>query len=93
MKTVCIQIGNSDRKLTRVEWTNFIKEVLNLVRSESTNIWFSGYSLPTDPWENACYIFSLHEKDIPQFKNKLELIRKDFNQDSVAWLEGETYFV
>lgn len=42
MKTVTIQIGNSDNRLTQVEWSEYVEKVNNLVRDCAYAVHFNG---------------------------------------------------
>lgn len=93
MKTVTLQIGNSDDKLTQKEWSEFVIKVGALVRCYTTEVHFFACSEGARPWQNACWIFGLHNRDIFVLTERLRSIRAEFKQDSVAWTEGETEFV
>ena len=95
MKTITLQIGNSDDKLTQYEWSLFhglVNERLN--KDPAITIHFSGCSDASKPWQNACWIFVCHEScDIADLKGDLVHYRDKYRQDSIAWTEGDTAFV
>lgn len=91
MKTVTICIGNSDDKLTQVEWSNFCKAIRIVLHFYTVH--FSGVSNGSAAWQNACWVFELPEDKEKELKSKITEIRKHFRQDSVAWTEGNTEFI
>lgn len=97
MKTVTLQIGNSDDKLTQKEWAGFIGQVAELVAdcaAESNGqIYFAGHSVATMPWQNAAWVFDLSAKQEWRFKSCIKSLRSAFVQDSVAFTVGKTRFI
>lgn len=93
MKTVTIQIGNSDDKLTQRKWSNYCRDVeANLIRW-SARIHFNGCSLGSQPWQNACWVFEIADKHVEGIRVGMAEIRADYGQESIAWTEGETAFI
>jgi hypothetical protein len=91
--TVCVQIGNSDDKLTQKEWSEFCLECLALIQKCKTHkIHFYGFSPGGSPWQNACWVFVTGRDDVYPFKQELAKIREKYRQDSVAVLVGTTEF-
>lgn len=95
MKTVIIQIGNSDDKLTQQRWAAFHKEINGLTADFSKEMHFAGASEGTEPWQNACWIFQPLEQEgwKGYLRSRLEEIRKRYGQDSVALTFGESELV
>lgn len=93
MKTICIQIGNSDDKLTQVEWSEFAESTHRLIDGYSDEIHFSGASWNCAPWQNACWVAVINLKNLTPLKNQLKMLRKKYKQDSVAFIEGDTDFI
>ena len=100
--TVTIQIGNSDDKLTQVEWSEFVNyfnECINKFISliDNRHIHFFGMPPGDAPWQNACWVLELHNLDkganVEIIKQELRAIAKTYNQNCFAWTEGETEFV
>lgn len=95
MKTITVQIGNSDDKLTQAEWSEFVNKVDRAIALANGRIHFMGGSYNDAPWQNFCWVFNLRDdnrEDGTLFRH-LKLIRKAFKQDSLAWTEGDTLFV
>jgi len=93
MKTVTIQIGNTDDKLSQVEWSTFIQVVNSHIHVYASRIHFNGYSDPAEPWQNACWVIEIGDSSIIRLKTDLANSRGKFRQDSIAWTEGETKFI
>ena len=93
MKTVTIQIGNSDDKLTQAQWRLFVLDVQAKVLQNSQAIHFFGAPSNWERWQNAAWIVVCEDDKLQALKNAIADIRKCFNQDSVAWTEGDTQFV
>lgn len=90
---ICIQIGNTDNKLTQQEWSEFIYDVEVTIKHWSSQIYFSGFSRPDVSWQNACWIFSCTELDAIGVQEQLVDIREIYKQDSIAWSELTTEFI
>lgn len=92
MKTVTIQIGNTDNKLTQQEWADFVKEVRQAVAGHAT-VHFMGFSPSDAPWQNAAWVCVVPPIHDDVLKTTLARIAKAFRQDSIAWTEGATEFI
>jgi hypothetical protein len=88
---VYISIGNSDDKLTQGEWAAFVSDLerrlLGLVAHGS---WFS---LPSAPWQNACWMVEVPPERADYIKATLRRLAGVYNQDSIAWAEADTEFL
>lgn len=93
MKTIVIQIGNTDNKLTQKQWADFCNEVYESISLLATEIHFSAPSVGWADWQNAALIFTIRDSFIGSLKAHLAYIRKSYLQDSVAWTEGTTEFI
>ena len=93
MKTRTIQIGNSDDKLTQMQWAKFYAAVDMFVNARSEQVHFSGLSRGDAPWQNAAWVFTIHENTTKYLQGDLSRACAEFRQDSIAWLEGETEFI
>ena len=93
MKTITLQIGNSDDKLTQCEWSLFVGTVENDIRKRRANWHFSGLSRGDASWQNACWVLEMEPEEIELLKVDLTATRQAYNQDSVAITEGQTAFV
>lgn len=91
MKTVTLQIGNSDDKLSQKEWNHFVKEVQCLIEKHTREQHFFGGSPNWYPWQNVAWVFVCD--NLQPLKDALESTRKIFKQESVAWTVGETEFI
>lgn len=89
MTTATIGIGNSDDKLSQIAWSNYIEAVAMMINISSYKVYFAGFSNPTKPWQNACWVIDIGD-DVLYLKRQLIMIAKRFNQDSIALTVGET---
>ena len=93
MKTAVVQIGNSDNKLTQADWAAFVQEISNCVGKWAFQLHFFSCSFGSDPWQNAAWIFEISEDKAEKIKEDLRVKAFRFNQESIAWLEGEAEFI
>ena len=93
MKTIIIQIGNSDDKLTQIQWHDFVKEVDNWINIWVEEIHFFGCPAAHSPWQNAAWIAEIKETSIRLLLEQLIVVRKHYRQNSIAVTVGETSFV
>lgn len=99
-KTIALQIGNSDNKLAQKEWAAFVNAIhsaivlyTNDLKNFDSPIHFSAPSVGWADWQNAAWVFSCKEFNIPELKERISEIREIYKQDTVAWLEGKTEFI
>lgn len=97
-----ISIGNSDDKLTQMNWGKYYRKVdliIQWVRNIGGTIHGRWASQPTDYWQNACWCIEFPDTatmtaDIQALMHQLTKVAGDFGQDSIAWaVVDETYFL
>ena len=93
MKTVIIQIGNSDDKLTQAQWALFVRYTDNAIRQRCNRVYFFSTSPNTDAWQNAAWIIDIYDNASYALRVALKELRELYSQDSVAWTEGKTSFI
>ena len=94
IKTVTVQIGNSDDRLSQERWSEFIDSVAGEInRWAGGQVHFTGYSNPTATWQNAAWVFNVPSDKASWLKYYLTKACREFSQDSIAWTEGETIFI
>lgn len=102
MKTLVIQIGNSDDKLTQMEWSEFVDSIGTIIQGSRSDVHFQGYSPEGVSWQNACWVIAVHDdfsnglghKDhMDRLLQSLSNCGKKFKQDSIAILIGDTKFI
>lgn len=93
MKTITLQIGNSDDKLSQRDWSYFVNEIdhyLNVTMSRYITIHFSGSSHSYAPWQNFCWVFQKLNDEIEQYvldniKSQIVIFAKEkYRQHSIA---------
>lgn len=95
--TVHIAIDDSDDRLTQEEWSSYWHEVDLLIRTVAPHIRGTRTSVPTSPYQNACWGFEVFE-DRPywgrqRIQEVLREIAGRYRQESVAWNESDTVFL
>lgn len=87
-----ISIGNSDDKLSQMQWGKFYRKVdlvLQDVRRVGGQVHGRWTSEGSDYWQNACWCIEL--PDNPQYidglKDDLAILAETFGQDAIAWAE------
>jgi len=97
MKTITVQIGNTDNKLSQRQWASFCNAVHRSIVYHTHDIvdaiHFSAPSVGWADWQNAAWVFSCADTEIDSLKSSLNAARLDYKQDSIAWTEGRTSFI
>lgn len=89
MSTACVMIGNSDDKLPQADWADFTMSVIAQVQGFETRIYGVWFSLSNSEYQNMCISFEV-PTNADMLKTRLKDLAAKFEQDSIAWLEGET---
>jgi hypothetical protein len=90
--TIAIQIGNSDDKLSQEQWSSFVGRI-NLVLQVYTKVHFFGGSNNWAVWQNIAWVVVCPMDFVTVLKQSISAIGREYNQDSVAWLQGSTEFI
>jgi hypothetical protein len=85
MITVYISIGNSDDKLTQVQWAAFVDAVRAQARHHSWEVHGEWYSAPDAEYQNACFCVVLGDGKAEALQGCLTQVRERYGQDSIAW--------
>jgi hypothetical protein len=93
VKTIVVQIGNSDNKLSQTEWAEFVRRVDGIIRQQANAVHFFGGTENWAVWQRVCWVFDCKGEQLPDLRRKLTATRKEFRQDAAAFTEGETEFV
>jgi hypothetical protein len=93
VKTVTIQIGNSDDKLQQKQWSDFVYETKFAVECFCEKIHFTGGAESWAPWQNFAVICVVEDDSITLLQRRLAQIRAEYKQDSLAFTVGETVMV
>jgi hypothetical protein len=93
LRTITIQIGNTDNKLSQNDWSHYVEATKQAIEKIVNEVHFFGGSPNWYPWQNVAWVVVLQEEMIPEIKQQLAFVRHSYKQDSVAWTEGETIFV
>jgi hypothetical protein len=85
-KIITLQIGNSDDTLTQSSWSKFVEEIRQVVVFYASTIHLR---------QNYCWVFEVKCDQMNEgyCKDRLRSIREIYEQESVAWTEGNTLFI
>jgi hypothetical protein len=90
---VYVSIGNSDDKLTQIEWSAYVVEMTVRVAAIG-RIHGSWASNPVSAFQNACWCIEFdNAADIAEAREVATEIRQKYRQDSIAWAVAETEFI
>jgi hypothetical protein len=93
VKTVTVQIDNSDNKLKQEEWALFIEQVNFAVNRLTAKVHFFGGSQFAARCQNVAWVAEIELGAIHELTAELKAIRTHFRQDSVAMTIGEASLV
>jgi hypothetical protein len=93
VKTITVQIGNSDDKLTQSEWSDYVDNTKRYIQSFCEKMHFFGGSATYKSYQNVAFVFEIRDRYIEELEQKLKEIRESFKQDSIAWSESVTKFI
>lgn len=88
-----ILIGNSDDKLSQSGWSSFAQRTRDIVRTYATKIHFQGFSNSDTPYQNAAWVIEIDDRNAGNLLEALRTLRKQYNQDSIAFIQGKTEFI
>ena len=93
VKTIVVQIGNSDNKLPQAEWAEFVRRVDRTIREHARTIHFFGGTENWAAWQRVCWVFDCEERRMSDLRSCLTAAREEFRQDAAAFTAGETEFI
>jgi hypothetical protein len=93
VKTIVVQIGNSDNKLPQAEWAEFVRGVDKFIRELATTVHFFGGTENWAAWQRVCWVFECEDSRLEPLKSRVTETREKFCQDAAAFTEGETEFI
>ncbi len=93
MKTVSLQIGNGDDKLSQAQWHDFVVKMKQLIERHCERLHFFGAPENWSGQQNVALIFDVEDAAVNELKAQASELRKQFRQESAAWTEGETVFI
>lgn len=84
MKTVYICIGNTDKKLSYVEYEDFIDDV-RVVVEYFANIHGFWKTQVGDHYQNACWCVEINTENDKDLKDDLRILAERYRQDSIKY--------
>lgn len=91
--TIHVAIGNSDDRLSQAEWAEFYRQVDLFVRAAATTVHGAWASLPTAPFQNACWAITADPEPARDLQGALRRCAARYRQDSIAWTEAVPQFL
>lgn len=89
--TIYVSIGNSDDKLTQLQWSCFVNAVDSTIRAYSNTVHGYWLSAPDSQWQNACWCFELGDaRSAFALRRYLRLHAHHYSQESIAWAVAKT---
>jgi hypothetical protein len=85
--TVYVSVGNSDDKLSQADWSAFVQQTRIALSGHARETHGEWYSLPDQPYQNACFCVVLADDHAPLVREDLTRLRVAWGQQSVAWAE------
>lgn len=86
MNNTAILIGNSDDKLSQVEWSLFVDEVRIVLNRANKFFYFTGGSNPESSFQNYCFVVSGSISS--ELWEELDIIRLKYKQEAIAIISG-----
>lgn len=93
---VYVAIGNSDNKLTQLEWSHFCEHVDSYIRKNTKWVKVHGewYSATNSQYQNACWSMAIYDKDTAEWlKQKLRETAHRYKQESILWAVADNNFL
>ena len=84
-----ISIGNSDNKLTQVEWSLFVQDVEAAIKRSQAGVHFFGGAANWMPWQNVAWILDVEGVDVGALAREITCIREQYKQYSAWVMIGE----
>lgn len=93
MYNVVVSIGNSDDKLTQIDWSRFCNDMSLVVTKHSRQIHFYGHSDGGAIWQNALWLSEMDDTEFDEFKMELRKLKVKYRQNSIYMQVGNPIFV
>ena len=93
MKTVSLQIGNGDNRLSQREWHDFVVAAKELVADYCAELHFFGAPENWHRQQNVAFIFDVSDERLGELKARVTVLWKKYRQEAAAWTVGQTEFV
>ena len=92
--TITICIGNTDDKLPQARWSAYCAAISDILWENQADIQFYGHSLANATWQNATWVvITESEEQFNNIQTRLMTARQAYDQDSIAFVAGQTEFI
>ena len=89
---VTISIGNTDNKLSQEEWSRYVEEVDEILRTNG-KIHFFGGAPNWMPWQNTAWIADILPENSTTVASRLNATRVLYKQRSLFFMVGTPDFI
>ena len=99
---VYISIGNSDDKLGQLGWHQLADEtdraISRVARYEGVRVHGRWYSLPNEPWQNACWCVQFADDPAMSavagsLREALGGLARTYRQDAIVWAVADVEYI
>lgn len=88
-----VSIGNTDNKLTQVQWSLFVDAIRRLFQDveHQVQVVFEGFAHPDSQFQNACWglLLPADRAPVETLRWRLARVAGLYRQDSIAWAEAQ----
>lgn len=88
-----ISIGNTDNKLTQMEWSNFVVDMEICIEKYNAQKHFFGGASNWEQWQNVAWIVECEQKAINEFLASISDVRKKWKQESAFVIVATGMFI
>lgn len=92
MKYITVSIGNTDNRLSQVEWHEFVTEMDAAIGAKG-KIHFFGDSPNWMPWQNVAWIVEIKPENVEGLLANIKDVRAKYLQDSAFVMLADGMFV
>ena len=90
---IAVMAGNSDNKLTQSEWSDFARNLDDILDAYQLARHFFGGSETYAKWQNVCFVVEVASEQYDMLLEDLKQSREFYGQDSVCVLAGDGVFI
>ena len=87
IQTVYVTIGNSDDKLSQLEWSHFYRDTNEAMFTHSSHQHGAWISPAISAFQNACWCIEIDSSMVYLLMDRLRYIGRQYKQNTIAWAE------
>lgn len=93
MSTLLIVVGNSDNKLSQIDWSDFVGDIRNAIEKTDATVHFFGGASTWEQWQNVAWVIDAKQESIDWLLFHIKEIRERHQQDSAFVMIGDGMFI